>query len=160
MKKYVWMAVIGLIFAGHGRAQTPFGYFVGSTPCGNIIRPLCSMPTDAACDFTKWKLMLYQDPTTQQPTTFKISGSYGLYQNNTSNFIGGGIQIEAEGKWTITKGTKTNPEAMVYQLNPDQPEKTLSFVKMDDNIIHLLYSDKSLMIGNAGHSYTFSKAKP
>ncbi len=144
-----------------GYAQNPavFGYFVGSSPCGNVIRPLLKMPVGEACDFTKWRLTLYQDSTTKAPTTFKLSCQYGVSQPNTSGFIGGGTSIEAEGKWTIVKGSKTNPEAVVYQLNPDKPEITLLFVKMDDNVIHLLYSDKSLMIGNASYSYTFNKAK-
>ncbi|MEZ4904293.1 MAG: hypothetical protein R2822_22350 [Spirosomataceae bacterium] len=161
MKKLIIASsILHFIIVNSYSQITPlFGRFVGSSPCGNAIRSLLKMPTDTACDFMKWNLMLYQDPTTQQPTKFKLSVSYGVYQNNTSNFAGGGSQFETEGKWAIGKGTKTNPEAIIYQLNPDQAEKSMSFVKMDDNVIHLLYNDGSLMIGNAGHSYTFNKAK-
>lgn len=161
MKKLLLWAVILPAIAIESYSQTPsiFGYFVGSSPCGNVIHPLLKMPANVACDFTKWKLTLYQDPVTKAPDTFQLSCQYGVSQPNTSGFIGGGTSVEAAGKWAIVKGSKTNPEAVVYQLNPDRPEISLSFIKMDENVIHLLYSDKSLMIGNAGYSYTFNKAK-
>lgn len=161
MKKQLFWAVILSATLLKSYSQTPsiFGSFVGSSPCGNVIHPLLKMSANVACDFTKWKLTLYQDSTTKAPTTFQLSCQYGVSQPNTSGFIGGGTSVEATGKWAIIKGSKTNPAAVVYQLNPDKPEISLSFVKMDENVIHLLYSDKSLMIGNSGYSYTFNKAK-
>lgn len=161
MKKVFFLFVTSLSMFTNGYSQTSstFGFFVGSSPCGNIIRPLLNMPLTAECEFTKWKITLHQDSVTRAPTTFNISCVYGIGQPNTSGFVGGGTKVEITGKWAIIKGSKANPEAVVYQLNPDQPEKLVSFVKLDDNVIHLLYSDKSLMIGNSGQSYTFNKIK-
>lgn len=161
MNKKMFILSLMLFTLNRGYAQSPatFGSFVASSPCGNVIRPLLKMPSEQECDFVKWKINLYQDPVTKAPTTFSLTALYGLSQPNTTGFVGGGIRVEATGKWIMTKGTQANPNAVVYQLNPDQSELSLSFVKMDDNVIHLLYSDKSLMIGNAGYSYTFNKAK-
>lgn len=155
---FLFLALCFSMSYGYTQTAAVFGHFVGSSPCGNVIRPLLQMSEKEECDFTKWQITLYQDPVSKTPTVFKLKALYGLSQPNTSGFIGGGISREAEGKWSIVKGTKTNPEAVVYQLNPDRPALFLSFVKMDDNVIHLLYTDKSLMIGNAGYSYTFNKA--
>lgn len=161
MKKLLFKALLlsATVIESYSQTPTVFAVFVGSSPCGNVIHPLLKMPADAVCDFTKWNLTLYQDPATKLPTTFQLSCQYGVSQPNTSGFIGGGTSVEAEGKWVIGKGSKINSDAVVYQLNPDKPEISLSFVKMDENVIHLLYSDKSLMIGNSGYSYTFNKAK-
>ena len=161
MKKLLFFALFlpATVIKSYSQTPSAFGFFVGSSPCGNVIRPLLKIPLTEECEFSKWKLTLYQDPATLAPTTFKLICQYGVSQPNTSGFIGGGTSIETEGKWIIVKGSKTNPEAVVYQLNPDKPEISLSFVKMDENVIHLLYSDKSLMIGNSGYSYTFNKAK-
>lgn len=161
MKIICYVVVAFLWGVTNSYSQTPatFGSFVASSPCGNVVRPLLKMPFEQECDFVKWKITLHQDPITKAPTTFSLTAVYGLSQPSTTGFINGGTQVEATGKWLMTKGTQANPDAVVYQLNPDQPALSLSFVKMDDKIIHLLYNDKSLMIGNAGYSYTFNKAK-
>ncbi|MDB4919021.1 MAG: hypothetical protein JWQ54_1004 [Mucilaginibacter sp.] len=82
-----------------------------------------------------------------------------MKEQSGPGFIGGGKKAEAEGRWIITKGTKANRNAVVYQLNPGKGKSAIFFVKMDDNILHLLYSDKSLMIGNSGWSYTLNRIK-
>ncbi len=161
MKKvfFLFVTSLSMFFKGYSQTSSTFGFFVGSSPCGNVIRPLLNMPLTAECEFTKWTITLYQDAVTRAPTTFNISWVYGVGQPNTSGFVGGGTKVEIAGKWAIVKGSKANSEAVVYQLNPDQPEKSVSFVKLDDNVIHLLYSDKSLMMGDSGQSYTFNKIK-
>ena len=134
--------------------------FVGSTPCGSIFQPLLAMPPSAACDFIKWEIIFQRDPHTQAPTDFELRATYGVYQPNTNLFAGGGTPLTVTGKWDTTQGTKNNPNALVYRFLDDQPDKTLSFVKMDNNLLHLLYGDKSLMIGTPSHSYTFNKTLP
>ena len=127
--------------------------FVGSSPCGNIVRTLFGMPKDEACEYIKWKIVFTSD-------TFLLSGLYGVSKPNTSTFEGGGKPIEMKGKWIIVKGIKANPEAVVYQLTTANGGTIFSFVKMDNNVIHLLDSKRNLMIGNEGYSYTFSRVKP
>lgn len=150
----VWLSSMLPSFS---QAPTVSERFVASTPCGGIFQSLLSMPSNAACDFIKWEIIFQRDTQTQTPTDFQLQATYGVYQPNTNLFAGGGTPITITGKWDITKGTKNNPNALVYRLLADQPDKTLSFVKMDDNLLHLLYGDKSLMIGTPSHSYTFNK---
>ena len=61
-------------------------------------------------------------------------------------------------KWTIVRGTKTNPEAVVYQLEPDKPGGSLSCVKADDNILFFLDKERNLMVGNGDFSYTLNRS--
>ena len=135
----------------------PFATYVGTSPCGNIIKPLLSVKDDKDCDFTKWTMRLYPQKA-NEPALAKLVYRYGVSKPNTSGFIDE-KRAEFEGHWTIQKGTKAKPNATVYQVTLHQVDKNLLFVKLSDNAIHLLDSQRNLMIGNAGHSYTFSKAK-
>ncbi|MBB3841760.1 hypothetical protein FHS57_005789 [Runella defluvii] len=150
----VWLSSLLPSFS---QALTVSERFVASTPCGSIFQSLLAMPPSAACDFIKWEIIFQRDAQTQAATDFQLRATYGVYQPNTNLFAGGGTPVTITGKWEITKGTKTNPNALVYRLLADQSDKMLSFVKMDDNLLHLLYGDKSLMIGTPSHSYTFNK---
>ena len=68
-----------------------------------------------------------------------------------------GIKSEAEGKWAIVRGTKTNPGAIFYQLNPGKPGMELRFLKLSDRILHIVDQNEKLMIGNEFHSYTLNR---
>src|SRR6266542_1346037 len=87
----------------------------------------------------------------------KIQILYGLPKQRTKGFIGGGKKVEMEGKWTIIKGLATNPNAIVYRLNDNKTNKTISFLKLNDKLLHLLDGDQHLMIGNAASSYTLNR---
>jgi hypothetical protein len=137
--------------------ESVLGTYSGSSPCGNFIKPLLNIPLNEDCDRIKWNITLYRDSKTHQPTTFKLSCIFGMQEQGGPGFIGGGKRVEAGGRWIITKGTKANRNAVVYQLNLKKDKSAIFFVKMDDNILHLLYSDKSLMIGNSGWSYTLNR---
>jgi hypothetical protein len=62
-----------------------------------------------------------------------------------------------EGKWEIVKGTKTDPDTEVYQLLSEDSQVAVSFVKMSDDILHVLNKDHNLMLGNAAWSYTLNR---
>jgi hypothetical protein len=164
---YLVIALIGLLLivgfyffrSQQTSAQTDpslFGVFEGITPCSGTNRPLPQIPADTNCELMIWKLTLSQD-TAGNPTTYKLASAYGMAQAGTTGVRGGGTQLNLEGKWAITRATKTKPGAVVYQLNPDNPPESFGFVKMDDNILHLLAQDKSLMVGNAAWSYTLNR---
>ena len=57
----------------------------------------------------------------------------------------------------IIKGTKADSNAIVYRLNDDNTNKTISFLKLNANLLHLLDSDQRLMIGSAAWSYTLNR---
>lgn len=132
------------------------GVFVASTPCSAGTKPLPGIAVNADCELIKWKLTLYQHESTKTPTTYKLLAAYGLPKQGTKGFIGGGKEIETGGKWTIVKGTPSDANAIVYQLH-DESNKTISFLKLNDNLIHLLDSEKHLMIGHGGWSYTLNR---
>ena len=133
------------------------GIFVASTPCSVGTRPLPGIPGNIDCAFIKWNLTLYHDESKKTPTIYKLHYVYGVDQQGTTGFIGGGKKVEMEGKWTISKGTRSNPNAIVYQLNDTKTNKTISFLKLSDDLLHLLDSDKRLMIGSAAWSYTLNR---
>lgn len=133
------------------------GIFVASTPCSEQTKPAPGIPLNADCELIKWNLTLYQDAVNKTPTTFKLHCIYGLPKQGTKGFIDGGKELEITGRCTIVKGIATNPNAMVYQLQDDKTDNTISFVKLSDDILHLLDEDNHLMIGSAAWSYTFNR---
>ena len=155
MKSIINFAIISAltVFVNtHLYSQTSTeGIFVGSSPCGNNLKPLFGIPADGTCEYAKWTITLYPN------ATFHISCLYGDSKPNTSDFIGGGKKVEFDGKWQMQKGTKANENAVIYMLTLDKPNYQLSFVKLDENIIHLLDANKNLMIGNSGYNFTFSR---
>ena len=138
--------------------------FVGTTPCGNVIRPIHKIDPEPDCPLqeckcfvVEWELTLYMDVNTKQPARYKLKGINRYNVKETNMYSEPGIKSEAEGKWAIIKGTKTNPNAILYQLNPDKPGMSLSFLKLSDNLIHIVDQNEKLMIGNEFHNYTLSR---
>lgn len=136
--------------------SSQLGVFVATSPCNEVSRRLLQIPATANCEMIKWNLTLYQDAS---PTTYKLNCSYGLPQPGTNGLSGGGTKVAREGKWTIARGTKVNPDAVVYELDADTPQESVSFLKLDDNVLHLLDLDESLAIGTAGWSYTLNRTE-
>jgi hypothetical protein len=127
------------------------GTFVASTPCTQGTRPIPGIPVNTDCELIKWKLTLFQDET------YKLHCVYGLSKQGTTGFIEGGKQVNIEGKWTISNGTAADPNAVIYRLNDDKTNRTISFLKLNDDLLHLLDSDQRLMTGNAAWSYTMNR---
>ncbi len=143
-------------FAGK-EAPAILGVFQGITPCGNTERSVPQISTNATCEMMIWHLLLNQDPATGKPTRYELHSSYGMSQPNTNGIAGGGTKIDLEGSWTILRGTKNNPDAVVYQLNPDDPKLSIYFLKMGDSLLHVLTPEKTMMVGNGGWSYTLNR---
>jgi len=59
-------------------------------------------------------------------------------------FVGardGGRTVETEGSWTTLRAGASQPDATVYQLNPDRPAEGRNFVVVDERTIRLLGPD-------------------
>jgi hypothetical protein len=138
-------------------ADTVMGVFQGITPCSGTDRPLPQIPVGANCEQMIWDMTFYQNTETGEPATYQLHATYGLSQPNTTGLTGGGTPINLEGDWRIVEGIAEDAAAIVYELNPDRPESTLYFVKLDDNLLHVLSSEKRLMVGNGGWSYTLNR---
>jgi hypothetical protein len=131
--------------------------FEGITPCSRETRPLPQIPADTNCEQMIWKIILYQDSATGTATTYTLESAYGVPQPNTPGLAGGGTPIAMEGKWAIVKGTKTDPETEVYQLHSEDSQIAVSFLKMSEDILHVLNRDQTMMVGNGAWSYTLNR---
>lgn len=128
------------------KGPTVFGVFAGRTPYQGIARYL---KNDATVSGTKvkWHLTLFQDPTTLNPTTYRLEGT--LYRRNFR-----------EGKWSIVRGTASDPNAIIYKLESTPRESELSLLKGDDNVIFFLNGNRQPFVGHAEFSYTLNRALP
>jgi hypothetical protein len=119
------------------------GVFDGRTPCQELAKQLHETVTPA-CIKIKWRLTLYKDSVTGDPGTYELLGF--VYKKDTPR----------TGKWSISKGTKVNPQAIIYQL--DQPgREPLLLLKADDNVLFFLDQEKNLLVGNRDFSYTLNR---
>ncbi|HJP62939.1 MAG TPA: hypothetical protein VJ844_05825 [Mucilaginibacter sp.] len=130
--------------------------YTGSTPCDGYVRQLIGIPNNLTCDKIKWELTLFQGAG--KAKRYKLKCSYGMQANGSPGLTGGGASIETEGTWIITGGAKFKPDAIVYELKPGGNMPAIILVQMDENILHFLYRDGNLLIGNAGWGYALNKA--
>jgi hypothetical protein len=117
-----------------------FGVFDGRTPCADFILAFTQFPA-AECQRVKWRLTLEQNPTTGEPTTYVFQGT----------------QTSGKGTWRIVRGTKENPNAVVYELKTTSSDTTLSLLPADKNV--LLFLDRAMRVPVGDHylSYTLSR---
>jgi hypothetical protein len=142
-----------LIRKTRGEASS-FGVFSGTSPCTDLVRPILGIPVGAKCDRIKWQLSLNHDPNTLRGTTFKLMSEYGFHVDNRTYEPKGSKSMA--GTWKIIRGRPTDPDATVFQLDGDKPH-SISFLLVDPSVLHLLDSNKSLMVGNSGASYTLNR---
>jgi len=138
------------------RNSSVVGVFLGSTPCSQGTRPVPGISGNSDCELIKWNLTLFRDQSKKTPTTYELHCVYGLPKQGTTGFIDGGKKIDIVGNWSIIEKTPSNSNAIIYRLNDDKTNKTISFLKLSDNLLHLLDNDGHLMIGSAAWSYTLS----
>jgi hypothetical protein len=156
----ITLLVVGGYFLQTALAQTDadiLGIFQGITPCSGKTPAMPQIPADSDCEQLIWEITLRQDPKTGAPTTYELHSAYGLPQQNTNGLVNGGTPVDLKGKWEILQGTKTNTDAVVYALNPDDPKSAIYFAKMDDNVLHVLAQDGRMLVGNGGWSYSLSR---
>lgn len=119
--------------------------FDGRTPCQEISAEHPEMKASESCFKLKWRLILNRDSASYLPTTYTV-------RKVVNNEPG-----EVSGKWTIIKGTAVNPDVIIYQIEPDKPEESISFLVGDKNVLFFLKKNNTLYVGNEDHSYTLNK---
>jgi hypothetical protein len=119
--------------------------FDGRTPCLDLAKQY-KLQVESDCVKLKWKLTLFRDAKTNKPTTYTLQKP--LNRPNT-----------AQGKWTIIKGIRTNPGAVIYQLDPDKPDESISFLVGDENVLFFLDKENQLFTGNGDFSFTLNRRK-
>jgi hypothetical protein len=122
--------------------------FEATTPCDEISRSLLKIPSTDTSVMMKWSLTLLT------PTTYKLVYTYGMDKPGTRGFSEGAITKEQTGTWTKSK--YKNRELYTFIA----VNTTLSFLKLNENVLHLLDAHKNLMVGNGAWGYTLNRINP
>src|SRR5262245_11254895 len=131
--------------------------FVGSTPCAALVRDFLKIPSNAACECIRWQLTLHGRDVAGSRGTYMLVTIHGMSETNSHGFFQGGTKRETTGQWRTTVGRRANPRAIVYQLQATDPHRSLSLVKIDENLLHPLTYDGQLIVGNDSWSYTLNR---
>jgi hypothetical protein len=126
--------------------------FVGSSPCDTAIRQPLGIPADTDANLIQWRLTLHQDPQTREPAGYQLRFTYGATVQGTPGLAGAKTTVDRKGRWTLARGTKSNPDTVVYEL-----ADSVAFCKIGEDLLHVLDSDRRLMVGNGGWSYTLNR---
>ncbi len=116
----------------------------GRTPCQDYAVEH-QLKVTSSCFKLKWRLILNRDAITHQPTTYTIR----KVVDNTPR--------DVYGNWRIIKGTKENPDIIIYQLDPEDPQNSICFLAGDENVLFFLDKNFRLHAGNGDFSYTLNK---
>lgn len=131
--------------------------FVASTPCTAGTRPLPGMRLTGKCELIKWKLQIFGMAGSNSTRTYILDCDYGIAKQGTRGLVNGGTHLHREGKWAIQTGMPGNSTAVVFCVDPDKPKESVYLLKLSDELLHLLDSDRQLMTGTAAWSYTLNK---
>lgn len=143
---FVITSVVMLVTSGSSQKSTDrqlLGMFDGRTPCQELAQYL-ETPVNSECIKIKWRLFLYLHPDSQNSGTYELLGF--VYEKKNPRL----------GKWHTTKGTKTNPDAIVYQLDYEG-KKPILLQKGGNNILFFLDDEKSIMVGNRDFSFALNR---
>ena len=117
--------------------------FDGRTPCQGIAREL-GIAARPGCSKAKWRLTLFHDPNSHEPTTYRLEGT--LYRSQPR-----------EGSWRITRGIPGLPGADVYELGSGNGEPQALLLKGDERVLFFLGRDRLPLTGNATNAYTLDR---
>lgn len=159
MKSFKQLSCLAILFVvSQGITPSPEpDLFVGATPCDPVARQMLSIPANLDCEMIKWKLALRRDPRNQQPYMFALNYTYGMTKPGTQGFMDEGISKEMSGKWDIAENKRKTPGKSILTLQPESSAVKLSFLQLNDQMLHLLDPKENLMIGNGGFSYTLNR---
>ena len=128
----------------HPIAKGPsvYGIFEGRPPCNEIEKQM-GLPVRPECTKVKWRITFFRDPVTNEPTTYELLGSL----------------LPPNGKWIVTKGIPSDPNAEVIHMNPDIPGKSFYLLKGDENVLFVLDEKKGFRVGGSYLSYTLNRVE-
>ena len=119
--------------------------FEGRTRCQEIATEHPEMNASPSCFKIKWRLILNRDSITHEPTTCTIRNIV----NNQPR--------DVTGRWILIKGTTTNAEAIIYNVQADNLAEPFLFFLGDENVLFFLEKDINPFIGNEDFSFTLNK---
>jgi len=157
--RFFFAMLVMLVFTG---ARSPrkllvYGVFAGTTPCGNVIRPLHAIPLQSECALVQWKLVLYIDRHTRLPVTYQLNSTNRYSVRETNLYSEPGTNHELKGRWSMSKTMKGNNEVTLFRLETADQGKPVILQQLGDRLLHVLSDDGNLMIGNPFFSYTLTR---
>ena len=141
--KNIAIVFLSVIFASCADAKET--NYTASTPAAPLIRSFLGISMTDSIDFIRWKLTLTD-------LKYKVECNYGIGKPNTNGFYEGGKKVTFGGpvKWDNTTNT--------YLLQ--NGNHTLKLVELNSNLLHVLNSDNTLLIGGGGWSYALNNLAP
>ena len=130
-----------------------FGMFAATTPCNETAKKLLGISPDTNCEMMKWHLTLQEDANTSAPTGYLLNCFFGKAKQGTKNLTNDSTTVRYKGKWSTIK----DHDNEIYQLQVNDPQLSISFLKLGNNMLHLLDENNQLMIGSAAWSYTLNR---
>ena len=112
--------------------------FEGRTPC----KIPGIVPAGMECYKLKWRIILYGDPKTNEPGSYKIFGTTWRQKSPKT------------GNWKIITAKDGR---ITYQLNDEKGEKLLYLLKLDENIVIFTDASGKLLVGDEDFSYTLNR---
>jgi hypothetical protein len=128
--------------------------FVGTSPCGVIVRDFLGVPRAEKCDKITWQLSVSPQAETKN---YKLTVIYGLLEPSGQGLVGGGKTVTVGGVLDVRKGARNNENAVVYEIRHPESKAVLRFVVLNDNLIHLIDREGALVAGNEFWSYTLNR---
>jgi hypothetical protein len=131
---------------------------VGSTPCNAYMRSVLSIAPGADAEFIKWTLVLKDGGAGKQ--TFDLDVNFGKSQANTTGFVNGGEKRSIHGKYDLHTEVIEAVTGTIYRLSADKLATTISLLKIDENIFHILSKERTLLPGGGDYSYSLNRKSP
>jgi hypothetical protein len=117
--------------------------YTGSTPANAVVKDFLGIPQNDSVDFIRWRLIISGDH-------FRLHCNYGISKPNTSGFMNDGNNIVID--------DSLQKELKYYRLF--NAGKKLNLAALNTDLLHILNSDNTFLIGNEGWSYTLNNVHP
>lgn len=153
MKKSIYLALILIMLTGCGFFNKPPVVSASWYPSVNehgdpVFAVFESRIPCADCEKIKLALVLYRDPKTKTPTTYRMARVYVSKGND---------RLVNAGRWAMIRGTKLDPQALVYQLDSNAPQEFRWYWAINEDILYILDQDMNPRVGNASYGYALNK---
>ena len=127
--------------------------YAGHTPLAETMRVALGIPGPALVDIVEWKVALEQADSSPAGGVFRAEARYGRAIPNRPGLSQGEPVVVRTGRWTngaVRRGAASFPTFELGALG--------SLERLSGDVVHFLDpTDRSLMNGTSGESYTLSR---
>lgn len=102
----------------------------------------------ADCSGIQTDISLWRDTT---------EADYGTFTEKEVYIDRNDDPVITNGQWSLLHGNSTDPDAIIFQLNPEESSESMYFLKVDDKNIKQLDVDKEEI--NSQMNYILEKSK-